>query len=295
MLSIACLVATPASAHDVDIRIRGRAELRLFDDRAALAAHVRRATVAAVVIDLRDAAGRPTTGTVRALRTIAPRLPLFARCRLEETDCRALLDFARAGGTDIVVHGSGYGALLAVLGPRSAADGTATVVTRLVAAGLPPDLGPIIDQMLAHVTDRDAFGRAARAVGMEPRALRRRLARAGLPGARALQCWCRLLVAAHHLQRDDASIEHVAHAAGFSSGNALRNALHRIAATRPSSLRTAAGFDAFFDRALASVLPLAVGAKRAVAERGRWPYGHGVRRGRLTKRARRVAHTRFDR
>src|SRR5256885_17155929 len=88
---VACLLADPPTEQLV-ASARGRAAVRLFADRGALLAHVRATGAVAVVLDLRDREGRPTCGTVRALRVIAPRLPLFARCRLAEPACRRLLD-----------------------------------------------------------------------------------------------------------------------------------------------------------------------------------------------------------
>jgi AraC-like DNA-binding protein len=293
MQSVACLVANASSAHDFGVRLRGRAQLRLFDDRAALAAHVRAGDVAAVVVDLRDATGRPTTGTVRALRNIAPGLPLFARCRLEEADCRALLDFARAGGTDVVVHGTAYAPLLAALAPASTGADAHALVDRLLGTDVAPSIAAILARALDHVADPAALTIAARACGLGPRVLRRRLASAQLPPPRALRGALRVLAAAHRLHAAPTSVERVAHDVGFSSGNALRNALHRVGGATPSSLRAAAGLDAFIV-ALRARLVAPRGRRAAiVAERTRRGARYRVRgragAPRATRRGRRPA------
>jgi len=210
-------------------------------------AHVRSHAVAAVVVDLRDAAGRPTTGTVRALRAAAPRLPLLARCRLAEHDCRALLDFARAGGTDVLVE-DGCEPLLAALHGRSDGRSSDTLVPRLLAAGVPHEFAPLLDDLFAHLDDPDAARGAAERLGVGRRVLERRLARASLPSPRTLQSWCRLLVAADRLAGDGVAVERVAHEVGFSSANALRNALQRYGGTTPSAVRADGGFEALVTR-----------------------------------------------
>lgn len=268
MLTVACLVAAPGAAEEFDVRLRGRAHLRLFADRAALAAHVRDGSPAAVVVDLRDAHGRPTAGTVRAIRTVAPRLPLFVRCRLEEADCRALLDFARAGVTDVVVHGTSYAPLLAALD----ADGPVPTVAAEVAAhlrsiGVPPALLPLLEAALADVAMPDALTRAARARGVSATALRRRLARAHLPAPRQVAAALRLLAAATRLRHAHASVERTAHAVGFASANALRNALHRVHGATPTQLRTAAGYDAFVAHVSGALVAVPAATASRVAER----------------------------
>src|SRR5438067_8899557 len=119
MLSVACLLARAGDALDLAACVGPRAALHVFEDRRALMLHVRTRPVAAVVVDLRDAVGRPTSGTVRAVHALAPRLPVLARCRLAVTDCRALLDFARAGGSDVLVEHGGFDPLLAALHART--------------------------------------------------------------------------------------------------------------------------------------------------------------------------------
>ena len=244
MPTIACLAGRAAAAA-IGASLCGRAVVTPFDDRAALVAHVRSTPVAAVVVALRDEGDRPTTGTVRALRGAAPRLPVFAWCRLAESDCRALLDFARAGGTDVLVEGTAHAALRAAVAaygrPSPSVD---ALVARLVAGGVPPGLAPVLEHLLAHVDDPDAPARAADRMGVGRRALERRLARASLPSPRVLHGWCRLLVAAERLCVDTGTVERIAHDVGYASGNALRNALQRYGATTPTALRGGDGAEA---------------------------------------------------
>ncbi len=234
---VACLLASPHPFVAPLVDVRG-ATLRLFDDRRALLACARSGSAAAIVVDLHDADGRPTNGTVRAVRIVAPSLPVFARCRLVPHDCRLLLDFARAGGTDVLVDGN-CDALVAALAPRAARTTAAihrAIVERLVAAGLPHSIVPLLDALLTHVDDPGAVDRAAAALGTSRRGFERRLVRAALPPPRALQIWCRLLVAAERLAGDDA-VERIAHDVGFSSANALRNAMQRYAGATPTAIR----------------------------------------------------------
>lgn len=250
--SVACLLAAPDDARALAACLPPRADCRAFEDRRALMAHVRAAPVAAVVVDLRDVAGRPTSGTVRALRGIAPRLPVLARCRLAEHDCRALLDFARAGGTDVLVGDGDCAALRAALdrgGPGGAPAPThAALVARVIDAGVPPRFAPLLDYAFAHLDDPDAPARAHEALGVGRRALERRLARAALPSPRTLHSWCRLLAAADRLRGDAVAIERIAHDVGFPSANALRNALQRHGATTPTALRADDGLQALIER-----------------------------------------------
>jgi AraC-like DNA-binding protein len=266
MVSVACFVAHTGAASGLVTRLSRSAAVHLFEERSALMAYVRTTPVSAVVVDLRDALGRPTSGTVRALRAVAPRLPVLARCRLAEHDCRALLDFARAGGTDVLVEDGGYDALLAIL----AHDGRAraqhsALVTRLLSAGVPSWVAPVLEHAFANLDEADAAGRGAERLGIGRRALERRLARAGLPSPRVLHSWCRLLAAADRLRGDAVAVERIALDVGFASANALRNALQRYGETTPSALRAGDGLDALVERLCAR--RHADAGRRRVAER----------------------------
>lgn len=242
---VACLLASGTAAIPA-FALASAATVRLFDDRRTLLACARAGVVVAAVVDLRDAAGRSTTGTVRALRGLAPTLPVFARCQPLAHDCRLLLDFARAGGTDVLFDGD-YDALRASLALSTAPRPDRSLVARLVAAGVPSDLSPILDALFDHLDDTDAAGRVASALGVSRRALERRLSRAALPPPRVLQSWCRLLAAADRLAGDGAAVERVAHDVGFSSANALRNAMQRYGGATPTAMR-GGGLDALVAR-----------------------------------------------
>jgi AraC-like DNA-binding protein len=98
-----------------------------------------------------------------------------------------------------------------------------------VAALVPSSFLPVMRYCLEHHGDAASVPDLARAFGVSRQALVTRARRAGLPAPRELLTWCRLLLAARMLAGGGASVDDVAIALHFPSGNGLRNALRRYA------------------------------------------------------------------
>jgi AraC-like DNA-binding protein len=76
----------------------------------------------------------------------------------------------------------------------------------------------------------------ARALGLSPGSLRRKLGATGLPPPRVLLLWGRLIQATHLLEQDRDTVENVAFRLGYSTVGALRKAIKSHLGCAPTVL-----------------------------------------------------------
>jgi AraC-like DNA-binding protein len=80
--------------------------------------------------------------------------------------------------------------------------------------------------------------------------LQRTLRRADLPTPSRILLWGRLLSAAHLLDRDEVSVDRVAHHLGYAAGSSLARALRRETGLPPSEIRSRGGIQCVLDALL---------------------------------------------
>ena len=89
----------------------------------------------------------------------------------------------------------------------------------------------------------------ASALGIYKRTVARWCAAAGVPDARRMFAWIRLLLAADLLDDPTRTIEHVARVSGYSSAASLKSTTKQFIGLSPSELRERGAFEAVVSRA----------------------------------------------
>lgn len=239
------------------------------DELAALAAHP---STVVVITEARDANQAPVAPIVARVTAGRSCVPVIAYVACPGTPPNDIVDVVRAGASDLIREGFDDAGVAFRAALRTAVvRAAASLVTRDVAPVAPPSVWPVIAYALAHA-DRDlTVVELARALGVHRRTVARRLRAVGVPGPRALICWCRLLLAAWMLEGTTRTVESVALALDFASAGALRNAFRRYASLSVSDVRDRDGFrrvsEAFgcrlrqrrADRARAAAQPAVIG------------------------------------
>lgn len=220
------------------------------DELSVLAAHPE---TAVVITETRDSDDAPVAPVVARL-TAGPRLvPVIAYVAWPGTTPDDIVDVVRAGASDLVREGFDDTGIALRTALRTATVHTAArVIARDVQHVVPVAVWQVVEYVLARA-DRDlSVADIARALGIHRRTVARRLKAAGVPGARSLIRWCRLMLAAWMLEGNARTVESVAYALEFDSAGALRNAFRRYAAVSMREVRCVGGFRrvvaAFADR-----------------------------------------------
>lgn len=228
------------------------------DQLRALATHP--ATVA-VIVEPRDDEGVLLAPLLETFREGVPTLPLVAYVRWNETSPADVLALARAGVDEIVRAGvdDTEFTLRATLA-GAAVVRLASEVRREVSALADAEARPIVEWVLNHAHEQHDVEGIASALGLSRRTISRRLSRAGLPRARELSGWCRLLLAARLMEDPLRTLESIAFAFDFGSGAGLRNMLQRYTGLRPREVRENGGM-----RCVLHLLRRRVSADRATA------------------------------
>lgn len=203
----------------------------------------------AIVLQSRDARGRPVTDVVRTLRAAFPSMIVVAYCDPREAGPREVLDLARAGIDDLVVGGVEESACaIAEVLRRAGLRRTSSLVLETLSDVVPPPIAPVLEYFLDHASEPPTVDRAAAALAVHRKTLVNRFARAGWPPPSTVLSWARLMAAARMLEARGRTIEHAALQLGFESGNALRNMLRRHAQLRLCDVRRAGGLRCVLDR-----------------------------------------------
>jgi AraC-like DNA-binding protein len=124
---------------------------------------------------------------------------------------------------------------------------------RLFARAFPRSLSARGRALLETVADVAAQGghvpELANALGIYKRTVPRWCAAAGVPDARRMFAWIRLLLAADLLDDPTRTIEHVARVSGYSSAASLKSTTKQFIGLSPSELRERGAFEAVVSRA----------------------------------------------
>jgi len=215
------------------------------NELAALAAHP---NTVVVITEARDSDQAPVAPIVARLTAGRSSLPVIAYVTCPGTPPNDIVDVVRAGASDLVREGFDDAGVAFRAALRTAVvRAAASVITKDVERLAPPGAWPVIAYALTHA-DRDlTVAELAGALGVHRRTVARRLRALGVPGPRALICWCRLIVAAWMLEGTTRTAESVALALDFASAGALRNALRRYAGLSVSDVRNRDGFQRVTD------------------------------------------------
>jgi AraC-like DNA-binding protein len=199
-----------------------------------------------VIAEPRDAIGRRTAPALRVLRLRRPRLRVVLYVGLTPADVRDAADVSAMrvlireyDSVDQVLRG-------ALTDPsRTATPGALLAPT---AAFTPPSVRRFFTYCAWRADQVHTAREAAANVSISYRTLARRLRAAGLPPAKAVLAWYRLLHAAWQMELGDPTREVVATAAGFPSGAALAEALRRYTQLSWTELHEQIGFSGLLAR-----------------------------------------------
>lgn len=203
----------------------------------------------AILMALRDAHGRSLMPLVQRLRARCPGVPIVVYATISPCVARDLMDAARLGVVEAVLHGDDD--LVAVLHrvvSATAACRLADAALAAVRTPLAPAVVPVVLYCLAHAQAVPSVAEIAAAFNVSRKTIAARLAAEGLPPASALVSWGRVLLAARWLEDARCPVERAALALGFDSGTGLRHMIARRTGLSSSEIRSRGG--------LAAVLPL---------------------------------------
>ncbi len=141
----------------------------------------------------------------------------------------------------------------------------ADMVVKTVAGDLPLLARESIQWGIERADSRPQVSDLAAAMGLSPRAYLREMKAMDMTTPRRLLLWCRLIHAAHLLERPGITVEGAAFRLGYSTGGALRKALKRHMECTPTSLRQRGGL------ALALEMFQRKALRRGHGRRDRWP------------------------
>jgi AraC-like DNA-binding protein len=181
------------------------------------------------------------------LKAIARDFPLLAVVACLSVDCQT--DYEHL----TMLQGWGIADILDLERERSAAavgrrlaEVRGVWSERIFDRALPRSLSARARTLLRAVAEVAALGghvpELARVLGIDERTVPRWCASAGVPHARRLFSWIRLLLAADLLDDPRRSIESVARASGYSSAASLKSTTKQFTALSPSELRERGAF-----------------------------------------------------
>lgn len=250
MSYVTALVTDPALHQRLSRATGGRYRLRIVHDAGQLWAALRELHVALVVLEAHARPGVDLPALVRSLRANHPQLPITLYAHVRPGVSAAILDLVRAGAHHFVLAGVDDDRLLGLTTTAARSSVRDDVLDRAEALHLPADVLKILRQFLDAAERPLAVRDAAATLGVSRRTLLNRLAHEGVPGPRELAAWCRLVVAARLLDDPGLTVEYVANALEFPSGNALRNLLLRRLGVPLAALRQRGGYAYVRDRLL---------------------------------------------
>jgi AraC-like DNA-binding protein len=240
-LSDAAAGARLASALDDDHRVLHSPDWR------QLIGLVARHPVDLCVIDPYDPFRPISRQRLQRLRRKHPDLAIVVYA---DFDGRAsdLLDLGRIQ-VDGILQASGHErrATIRKVVDRSLARSAAARVVRTLDGRIPPIGLECIGWAIEHAEDDPRVRDLATSMGTTPPALARDLRSQGLPSARALLVWGRLLQAARLLERRSTTVDTVAFRVGYATGGGLRRAIKRRCGYPPGELKERGGLAAALD------------------------------------------------
>lgn len=185
--------------------------------------------------------GRAATGVLQQLRRRYPSTPVLIYTVLSAAAMQAVVQLARAGVDQVVLHRFDDEPLrfreLLELAPAQALVDQVMRALEVPFARLPLTLVEAVEEMLRTP---DRFRNAqdlAAAAGLHPRTVHRALLGAGLPSARLLVMLGRLTRAYVHLRSPGRSIREVAGRTGYYSPWQLTQQMRELTGYTPSTVR----------------------------------------------------------
>lgn len=201
------------------------------------------ARIRVVILDPRDAAGRPTAGLARQVTQLFPAIPVIGYCDVGAEHSRDIVALASAGVHDLLFKRDGSAAAVRTILAAAQQVCAAELVLARLDPIVPPRLRPLVEHCLVNPEESHTVARVARAMGVDRKTLLNRCATEGAPAPGTIIAWCLLLLAAALLAPPGVTVERVAIRLNFPSATAFRNMLKRHTGLRPRDLRGEHGID----------------------------------------------------
>jgi AraC-like DNA-binding protein len=223
----------------------------------------------ALLLEPRDALGRPTAGLARQVLMLFSGVPVIGYCQAGIEHSQEILDLATAGAHELLFkHDDDADAAIRTVLASAQQACAGEVALAAVAEHVPPRLLPMVRYCLLYPTTARSVGAVAHALGVHRKTLVNHCNAERFPAPGALVSWCQLLLVAHYLGRGGATVESIAQQLEFPSATALRNLLKRYTGLRPQEVRAAGGLSVvlgLFARALERNAPEQVRIKAPLA------------------------------
>ena len=238
--TVAACAANPQQRARIIDALRNHADVCFADSFAELS-RLLRGTIDAfdvVIVPPHDVAGTDAGRIVREIATERPRVAIVAYCQAGSqysTDIRAL---AAAGVHQFVFNGiddNGVAFRAVVAAARRAC--AAECVMQQLAPLISPPLHPFMEAVLGRPDAITTIVGVAGALGVHRKTLFNWCARAGVLPPAELLAWCRLALAAYHLESTGCTVDTIAIELSYPSDTALRNTMKRHTGLRASDIR----------------------------------------------------------
>ena len=239
--ALAVCLAVPDRSHLAAL-LGCRYDLLDVAEPEALPAAATRGDAVAALVDVSGTAPERVAMALVELRALTPSVSTIGLANVSAADAGRLLLLGRSGMDQVVFRRTDRLAerLLRLLADATRRHSADTLIADLAVATT-PEGDRILRYCFQHAQQRLTVGALARGLGIHRRTLLNWAAASELPSPSSLIGWSRLLCAAQLLEDSSRSVESIAHALGYGSGSALRNAFRRYLGACPSSLRERGG------------------------------------------------------
>jgi AraC-like DNA-binding protein len=198
-----------------------------------------RSTIRAVILEARDAWGRPSAGLARQVTRLFPTIPVIGYCSVRSDDSQDIIALSSGGVHELLFkHQDDHAALLRRILQSADQACTADLVLHHLGEQLPPRVRPLVEYCLTSPEEAHSVEQVAQALGVHRKTLTNHCKAEGFAPPGAVVAWCLILLTAALLATPGATVGRIALQLNFSSGTALRNMLKRHTGLRPVDLRT---------------------------------------------------------
>jgi AraC-like DNA-binding protein len=198
---------------------------------------------AGVLAELLDAERSSLERALEALQRLAPAVPIWLYIAPQASTVREAVRLTTRGlVADVISTGENLGVRLLELLRRSHTWSEVAALRSVWEEAWTPDTRDIMAACIAASSGAATVEDVAHRVNKSPRALERQVSRAGLPPARRIISWCRLLRAMYRLEQAETNVKTVAEELGFRSAHAMVKHLHRHTGLTITGLRAVGGF-----------------------------------------------------
>jgi AraC-like DNA-binding protein len=241
-MTVAALLSDPVPRQRLLSAVRGKASVRFCESQGEVRSIIEGGEATVGVVDVKDRYGDVTLNLVRGLRDDFPTVPLLLYLRMSASSSRFLLEFARAGVNDIILHDIDdvSGSIASALQTASLHCSTRQLVEELRPL-VPSNVVPLLSYCIQNGRSSLTVESVASALNVHRKTLVARMSGAGLPTPSALIAWCRLLACGRALEDKGRTIEQIALMHDFPSGASLSNMVKRYTGLRTTEVRERGG------------------------------------------------------